>query len=92
MNARVVAPDPGRLINRLCKHFRHKIEVEWNETEGILTFTIGQCRLKAADGELRMACESSDDEQLEQLGEVVASHLIRFAGEDVSDVQWRAGS
>lgn len=90
MNARVATRDPGRLINRLCKHFRHKIEVEWTETEGLLTFTIGECRLRGSDGELLLACDAPDGEQLEQLGDVVASHLIRFAGEEVSEVHWLA--
>ena len=43
MNARVATNDPGRLINRLCKHFRHKIEAEWTATDGRLAFSIGSC-------------------------------------------------
>lgn len=92
MHARVNTAEPDRLINRLCKHFRHKIEAEWTESEGLLTFSIGECRLNAAGGELLLACQSPTEEQLEQLGEVVASHLLRFAGGDVAGVHWQSAA
>lgn len=92
MTARVATANPGRLINRLCKHFRHKIEAEWTETDGLLTFSIGECRLEAAAGELRMVCRSPTVAELEELGQVMASHLIRFAGDEVDEVHWQAAS
>lgn len=90
MNARVTSTNPGRLINRLGKHFRHKIEVEWTETDGVLTFSIGVCRLRAMDNELQLACQSNTDNELKELGQVVASHLIRFSGDEVVEVHWQA--
>jgi len=90
MNARVETSNPGRLINRLCKHFRHKIEADWTETDGVLTFSIGVCRLAAVDNELRLECQSDTEKELEELGQVVASHLIRFSGDEVADVHWQA--
>lgn len=92
MNARVTSANPGRLINRLGKHFRHKIEVEWTETDGVLTFSIGVCRLTAMDNELQLACQSNTDNELKELGQVVASHLIRFSGDEVVEVHWQAVS
>jgi len=92
MNAQVASTDPGRLINRLCKHFRHKIEAEWTETDGRLAFSIGECRLDAADGKLLMRCQSPTETELEELGQVVASHLIRFAGDEVDEVHWQAAN
>lgn len=90
MTANVATADPGRLINRLCKHFSHKIDAQWNETAGHLTFSIGQCELLAQPGALALTCQSESRDTLEELGEVVASHLIRFAGGEVEKVRWRA--
>jgi len=90
MNARVTSANPGRLINRLGKHFRHKIEAEWTETDGVLRFSIGVCWLTAEDNELRLECQSDTEKELEELGQVVASHLIRFAGDEVTEVHWQA--
>lgn len=88
MNARVPTVNPGRLINRLCKHFSHKIDAEWSETNGLLTFSIGECRLSTQNGALALECQSPTSEELNELGQVVASHLIRFAGDEVAEVQW----
>lgn len=89
MNASVTTTDPGRLINRLCKHFQHKVDAQWTAEIGELRFVIGDCHLKAADGALLMTCEAENEEKLEQVGEVVSSHLVRFAGGEVDSVQWQ---
>lgn len=90
MNAKVTTGESGRLINRLCKHFSHKIKAEWTDSEGLLTFSIGQCHLSDRGDHLLLACSSPNESELQELGEVVASHLIRFAGTEVSSVQWQA--
>ncbi|WP_296934641.1 DUF2218 domain-containing protein [uncultured Marinobacter sp.] len=92
MNARVTSDNPGRLINRLGKHFRHKIEAQWTETDGVLTFSIGVCRLTAVDNVLRLECQSDTEKELEELGQVVASHLIRFSGDEVAEVHWQTAT
>ena len=89
MNAKVTTEESGRLINRLCKHFSHKIKAEWTESEGLLTFSIGQCQLSDRDDHLFLACSATSESELQELGEVVASHLIRFAGAEVNEVQWQ---
>ncbi|MBK1886341.1 MULTISPECIES: DUF2218 domain-containing protein [unclassified Marinobacter] len=92
MSASVSTTNPSRLINRLCKHFSHKIEAEWSETSGFLTFSIGECQLSSENGALTLVCESPTAEELEDLGKVVSSHLIGFAGEEVAEVNWQPGS
>lgn len=89
MTASVITADPGRLINRLCKHFSHKIDAQWNDTTGHLTFSIGQCELAVHSDSLTLTCQSESRDELEELGEVVASHLIRFAGSEVDQVRWQ---
>lgn len=88
IKATVDTDNPARLINRLCKHFSHKIEASWNETEGDLTFAMGRCRLEAQSGALSLFCEAEDEQALTQVGEIVASHLERFAGGEV-EVHWQ---
>lgn len=88
INAYVSTVNPSRLINRLCKHFSHKIEAEWSETNGLLTFSIGECRLSTKNGALALECQSPTTDELDELGQVVASHLIRFAGDEMVEVQW----
>ena len=89
MTARVPTNDASRLINRLCKHFSHKIDASWSAGEGRLVFSIGECQLAALPGELSLTCESPTGQELEELGQVVASHLERFAGGEVDTVRWQ---
>ncbi|MEC7815802.1 MAG: DUF2218 domain-containing protein [Pseudomonadota bacterium] len=90
MTAKVPTTRPGRLINRMGKHFSHKIEATWGEHDGLLRFSIGDCKLLAGDQILVLECQSASEEELRELGQVVASHLIRFAGEEVAEVHWQA--
>ncbi|MBL3555832.1 MULTISPECIES: DUF2218 domain-containing protein [Marinobacter] len=88
-HAVVNTDDAARYLKRLCKHFSHKIEATWSDSQGRLEFDIGRCRLQAATTGLELHCEAPDQQQLDQLGEVVASHLIRFAGGEVDAVHWQ---
>ncbi len=90
MSATVATPEPGLLINRLCKHFSHKIDAHWSADKGHLTFSIGECRLAAEGETLTLVCQSPSREELDELGEVVASHLVRFARGQVTQVPWQA--
>lgn len=89
MTARVTTGDASRLINRLCKHFSHKIDASWTDEEGHLVFSIGECRLEAQPGTLELTCQSPTEQELEELGQVVASHLERFAGGEMNTVRWQ---
>lgn len=92
LNARVPTAEAGRLIQRLCKHFRHKIDAEWDAHQGQLRFSIGECRLDAEPDALRLRCDAASTTELTELGEVVASHLVRFAGDAVDEVRWQAAA
>lgn len=93
--ADVTTVHAGRYLVRLCKHFSHKVPAEWQDNQGQITFSMGVCRLQASNQSLRLRCESDSQDNLERLGEVVASHLVRFVegardGEALQ-VVWEAG-
>lgn len=90
MTARIATSQGSRLVNRLCKHFQHKVPATWDRTSGHVEFDIGQCLLSAGTEELILECQAPDGERLDQVGEVIASHLVRFAGGEVEAVQWQA--
>ncbi|PSF05227.1 DUF2218 domain-containing protein [Marinobacter fuscus] len=90
MHAEVSTVDASRLINRLCKHFRHKIDARWDETEGFLTFAMGSCKLTARDSTLEMSCQAGSEAERDQVGDIVATHLVRFAGGEVEQVTWQS--
>ncbi|HWK12791.1 MAG TPA: DUF2218 domain-containing protein [Rhizobiaceae bacterium] len=83
----------SRYLQQLCKHFAHKLPVEFDPERGLIRFAMGDCRLKAEDGGLRLEIEAPNPDDIERLGNVVANHLIRFAFREEMQVEWKqAGS
>lgn len=87
--AEIATESGARLIQRLCKHWAHKLEVEHQEGEGRVVFESGACLMRADAGQLVVAIEALDEDSLDVLEGVVASHLERMAGkEEQLDIVW----
>lgn len=79
---------PSRYLNRLCKHFAHKLSVEYNDHKGTIPFAAGPCLLEAGAEGLRLEVQSDRRDQISPLQEVVASHFERFAWQESLQLQW----
>lgn len=86
--AEIATESGARLINRLCKHWAHKLEVEYKEGQGRVTFEGGTCLMHAEPELLRVSIEALDEEGLDRLEGVVASHLERMAGDEAIEIIW----
>ena len=86
---RVPTTHASRYLQQLCKHWRHNLAVEFDETHGTVTFprnargadwpADATLKLQAhADG-LDCRLETSSGGQLEALKGAVGRHLDRFA-------------
>lgn len=80
--------DPEKYISRLCRHFSHKLEVEWTDAQGRIEFSIGRCLLRVEPQGLGVLCEAPDNDQLLELMEVVKAHFDRFAEKDNVKLHW----
>ncbi len=89
-SAFVTTDTPARYISRLCKHFAHKIPVSFDEQQGRIQFDGGLSLLQAEEGGLRLRVETQDQESLERLQNVVASHFERFAWQEALTLDWQA--
>ncbi|UVE18370.1 DUF2218 domain-containing protein [Pseudomonas sp. LS44] len=85
----VVTTTPGRYIGRLCKHFAHKLEVQYDEQQGSIEFAFGRCLLNAEGDGLTLRVESANHEDLEKLQQVVARHFEQFAWQEALQLEWR---
>ncbi|MDR5866351.1 DUF2218 domain-containing protein [Halomonas koreensis] len=84
-----IATEAGdKLINRLCKHWAHKLEVEQGEQASRVVFDNGSCLMSTEPGKLKVAVEALDEEALDTLEGVVASHLERMAGKESIEIVW----
>jgi uncharacterized protein len=90
--AHIATAHASKYLQQLCKHFQHKLPATFDETSGAITFSTGETKL-AADAEmLTLALEAPNPEDLEQLKDVVARHLLRFAFREALDIEWRTGA
>lgn len=87
-SAFVSTETPARYISRLCKHFAHKIPVSHDEQQGRIEFEFGVALLQATEGGLQLSVQSENEEHLERLKGVVASHFERFAWQEELTLEW----
>ncbi|RVV98573.1 DUF2218 domain-containing protein [Mesobaculum littorinae] len=88
--ARFETPNARRYLQQVCKHFAHKIEVDYTETEAHCALPVGPATLKADDAGLDMQVEAADAEGLARGEHVLWDHIKRFAfREEPADVVWR---
>ena len=79
----------SKYLQQLCKHFAHKLAVTFDEHAGSITFSIGECRLKADSSTLHIDLTAPSAEDMEQLKDVVIRHLVRFAFREELQPTWQ---
>jgi hypothetical protein len=77
-------------LQQLCKHFAHKLPVEFTPERGVIPFSVGTCRLEAADGRLTLKAEAENVDRLAEVEGIVERHLLRFAFRDPPKITWSA--
>ena len=80
----------SRYLQQLCKHWSHKLAVEFTPKHGTIPFDETRlCTLDASPDRLALRVEAADDATLERMQDVVIEHLKRFAfREELGDVTW----
>lgn len=87
--AAIPTEQASRYLQQLCKHFAHKLPVTFDEHQGQISFSIGECRLKADGNALLIDLTAPTAEDMEQLKDVVIRHLVRFAFREELAVAWQ---
>lgn len=63
--------------------------VEWSDTNGTLTLSVGRCTLHAGTGVLTVRAEAADEANLRQIQDMVTRNLERFGRRDHLRVDWQ---
>lgn len=78
--ARAPTTRASRYIQQLCKHWAHKMDVEFTAQAGAIAFPGGAVvRLAAHASEIEVHIETPSADMIPAMREVVARHLDRFA-------------
>lgn len=88
--AEIPTPRASRYLQQLCKHFAHKIPVTFDALSGSIAFSSGICDLTAGADMLRLVVTPDAPEKMQQLQDVVARHLVRFAFREEIAIDWHA--
>lgn len=84
----VTTPNASRYLQQLCKHFGHKVEVQFTPDAGTVALPFGTCRL-SADGEKLVLTGSSESSNLPKLERFLGDHLARFAFRENPAIIWQ---
>ncbi|SDD01570.1 hypothetical protein SAMN05444678_1088 [Sphingomonas sp. YR710] len=80
MVARVPTAQGSRYLQQLCKHWSHKMVVEFTAEAGKITFPAGAVvTMTAHPADLEVEIALPPGGEADQMQKVVASHLDRFA-------------
>ncbi len=79
----------SRYIAQLCKHFAHKVEVDYSEMRGGAALPPGPAVMEARDGALHFDVRAETEEGLMRAKFIIEDHIKRFAfRENLSNLNW----
>ncbi len=88
--AQISTASASRYLQQLCKHWGHRLPVEFTTEKGSIRFDDNRALALTADpATLTLTLEVNDEAELVRTQGVVIDHLKRFAfREDLGDVPW----
>ncbi len=87
--SRFDTPNGSKYLQQLCKHFAHKVAVEYDNTRGKADLPPGPAMLLADETGLTMTVNAEDAQGLALAQHIFEAHLIRFAfREDLKSLTW----
>jgi Uncharacterized protein conserved in bacteria len=86
---RFETPHASRYLQQLCKHFAHKVEVDYTSTEGRAALPPGPARLEANEAGLTVRLSAKDDAGMGHARAIIDLHLKKFAfRENFEEMVW----
>lgn len=89
--ATVTTANASRYLQQLCKHWRHRFDVTFDTTKGVIA--LGDDRrldMTADETALRLTLDAPAD-VIERMEQVVTEHIVRFAFREELIFSWRRG-
>jgi catechol 2,3-dioxygenase len=86
--AAVATAKPSPYLLQFAKHFRHKLDVTFDEHYAVIPLAAGVAELAAAGETLTIAAHAHTPADLARVEHVIGSHLERFGARDELKVTW----
>ena len=78
-----------KYLRRLCKHFSHKVPSSWDDSQGKVSFAMGDCLMLASGRNLTIRCVAGSYADVEEVAETIKSHFDRFTQTDGLVLDWQ---
>jgi catechol 2,3-dioxygenase len=86
--ADVATDRPSPYLLQLAKHFRHNLDVTFDDRTATIPFAFGRCELRAEEGDLVLEASAATPAELDRVEQVIGSHLERFGRGNELSVAW----
>jgi hypothetical protein len=86
--AAVETTNASKYLVQLCKHFAHKVEVDYDQVHARVEFPPGRCMMTADGGTLSFYCRSEKDKGIAVMQHIIVDHLVRFAWREEVTFDW----
>lgn len=80
-----------KYLQQLCKHFAHKVSVEYSPEEGRVAFPPGRCLMNADTEMLSFYCLAKEDRAIPLIQSIIDRHLVKFAWREELEYKWVDG-
>lgn len=84
----VATENASRYLQQLCKHFGHKVEVQFSPEAGTVSLPFGICQLTADASQLILTGRARPA-QLPKIERFLGDHLARFAFRENPTITWQ---
>lgn len=81
----------SKYLQQLCKHFAHKVTVQYSPEEGRVAFPPGRCLMNAGAEELTFYCLAREDRAVPVIKSILDQHLTKFAWREELSYDWYDG-
>lgn len=80
----------SKYLQQLCKHFGHKVTVNYDAEKGRVNFPFGIAELNASDTALHVTITVTDPDLTARAQDAIDSHLVSFAfRENFETMTWQ---
>lgn len=77
-----------KTLKRLCKHFEHKVTVQWDTEDGLIYFEEGICAMSANDKNLSLRCEADSLDDLVAITDTMDRHISGLCRDERFAMKW----
>lgn len=84
-------PNASKYLQQLCKHFAHKVPVDYDAARGEAALPQGPAVMTATGEALRIEISAENDEDMAKARFIIDDHLKRFAHREAFEgMAWTA--